>query len=72
MHNVGELKSALEKAEEKYKSAKTKLMNSADDPTNIGKAAQEANDAWLEFKKVESAITNCLIIKKLGDLYGCQ
>lgn len=65
------LKKALEEADKKYKEAKKNLQDPCDDLTLIQKAAQEANDAWLEFKRLSNEFANYSIIKKMEDLYGC-
>lgn len=61
---------ARKKAEEKYLQAKKKL-EIPQSPELFSLAAQEANDAWLEFKKADLDASNYLTLKKLGDLYGC-
>lgn len=56
-------------AEEKYLSAKKKLM----EPQLVeclSAIAQEAQDAYDEFKKLDAEFNNTRILKKMGDLYG--
>jgi hypothetical protein len=71
MIDVSALQSAQEKAFGLYQTAKQNLEKAAktDDPAVLAAAAQAANDAWLEFKKMDNEVTNGLILKKLGDLY---
>lgn len=69
-YDTTELKKTWKKAQERYHQAKNKLAN-IDNVEMFSLAAQEANDAWLEFKKVENELHNCSILKKMGDLYGC-
>ncbi len=61
---------ALISAQEKYLTARKKL-EAPELLTDIGAAAQEANDAWLAFKRIENEAANYSTMKKLGDLYGC-
>ncbi len=65
--DVAQIKKARDAALEKYKSA----MNNLQNPELAVKAAQEANDAWLEYKRMNVEFDNCSILQKLGDLYGC-
>ncbi len=71
MINVTELIKSRAEAQEKYLAAMRILEKSRNDPVALHSAAQEANDAWIEFKKVDVALSNYSTMKKLGDLYGC-
>lgn len=70
MGEATKLNRALREAYKKYKEAKVKLESSADDPALFQAAAQQVNDAWLEFKKANVAASNYTMNKNLGDLYG--
>lgn len=70
MNNPQDLKKAREKALRRYEELKGSLAP-IEDLTLLQRVAQEANDAWLEFKKLDNEFANCVILKKLGDLYGC-
>lgn len=65
------LEEARRRAQERYRTAKDSLENLINDEKAFQLAVQEANEAWLEFKKVDVELNNCLIIKKSGELYGC-
>ncbi len=58
------------KAEQKYISAKKNLEKAMTNPVILQAAAQEAQDAWAEFKKADLDASNHLTLKKIGDLYG--
>lgn len=61
-----------QKAWELYQVAKANLEFTAEnynDPTAIAIAAQAAQNAWTEFKKMETEVTNGLVLKNLRDLY---
>lgn len=70
MQNISELEKAKQEAFEKYQNAQKNLAQ-LKPPELFALAAQEANDAWLEYKRLNTEFNNCLIYKKLGDLYGC-
>lgn len=71
MHDTGELKKVLDKAKLTYESARDALKNTELNDEEFQTAAQKANDAYLEYQRVDQVVTNCLITKKLGDLFGC-
>lgn len=64
-----ELKQARETAYENYQQKFLDLQKVED--TALTAAAQAANDAWVEFKKVDNMLSNFSVYQKLGDLYGC-
>jgi hypothetical protein len=66
MISIEELNKARQEAEEKYQSAKKKLQTEDCDPS----IAQSANDAWLEYKRLNNQLMNYSTLKKIGDLYG--
>jgi hypothetical protein len=69
--DVTELKAAQAKAFALYETAKENLekAKNSQDPVVFAQAAQAANDAWLEFKKMDTEVTNGVILKNLRDLY---
>jgi hypothetical protein len=69
--DVTELKTAQARAWELYQIAKENLETAKNlqDPVAFAQAAQAANDAWLEFKKMDAEVTNGVILKNLRDLY---
>lgn len=73
MIDVEGLKEAKKRAFANYEIAKANLekVKTTTDPQEFQSAVQAANDAWLELKKMDKEVTNGLIFKKLGDLYGC-
>lgn len=54
-----------------YNIAKENLTTAAqgNDPAAVVVAAQAANDAWCQFKKMDNEVTNGLVLKNLKDLY---
>jgi hypothetical protein len=67
--NLNSLEKARAVAEEKYVSARKKLA----DPSKLSDfclVAQEAQNAWDEFKKLDTELSNVLVLKKMSDLYG--
>lgn len=71
MTESGELRKLQKQKFDAYQVAKANLIKVQDDPVALSLAAQEANQAWLDFKEADRAFANCSIMKKLGDLYGC-
>lgn len=71
MTEIDSLQKLQKQTFETYQAKKKRLQELQNDPAAFSLAAQEANEAWLEFKKADSAFANCSIMKKLGDLYGC-
>lgn len=69
MSNLTDLERAKEKALQKYESAKKKLEEPSE-LLSFSLAAQEANEAWLEVKKLETAYANCMVLLKLEHLYS--
>lgn len=67
MRDLSSLEKARKVAFEKYQAAMRNMTEIATSP----EIAQQANDAWLEFKKLDVDFSNQSIMKKLGDLYGC-
>ncbi len=67
MYDITGLEKSRNKALQKYESLKSNLQNAED----ISSAAQNVNDAWLEFKKVDREYNTGIFMKKQGDLYGC-
>lgn len=60
----------LKKSKERLKTAQENLEKASASPDLLVLAAQEMNDAWLEFKKADVAAANYSTFKKLRDLYG--
>ena len=56
------------KAFRRYSDVQQKLANP---DVDIHAVAQEANDAYLEFKKIDREMKTVLIIKESQELYGC-
>lgn len=71
MHDTGELKKLLDTAKASYQLALSILADKSLPEAEWQVAAQRANDAYLEYRKVDDAVTRCLLVKKLGDLFGC-
>lgn len=71
MTEITELKAAQFSAYKRYQIAKLNLgkLTLENSVELFGQIAQEANDAWLEFKRVDQEIKNFLTMKKIGDLY---
>jgi hypothetical protein len=69
--DVESLKTAQERAWGLYQTAKANLETAAkaSDPAVLAAAAQTANDAWLEFKKMENQVTQGLILQRMRDSY---
>jgi hypothetical protein len=68
MSEIDNLEKARQQALEKYLSAKKKL----EVPQALelfALAAQEANDFWLEYKKICSKFANVSVLKKIGECY---
>jgi hypothetical protein len=68
MNENSELTQAHKKAWVRYNQAKNKLT---DPETPLTLAAQEANDAWLEYKKLTIELENFMITQQMEDLYAC-
>lgn len=68
--DIEPIKKAREKALKKYEMAKQNLQI-PQPPEILCSLAQEANDAWLEFKRLDIDFKNNSILKTMGDLYGC-
>lgn len=64
-----QLEDAHKKAYEKYQAIKSRLQDSSPD-VDVVALAQEANDAWLKYKKVSAELQNYQFSKKM-ELYGC-
>jgi hypothetical protein len=60
-----ELRLAHKKAKEHYENLMRQLP---EDPAAL---AQEANDAWLQFKRLEVDFKNSSIVKKMEELFSC-
>lgn len=71
MHDTAELKKLLDKSKQAYQAAMDALSDKTLTEPEWNATAQKANDAYLEYKRMDDVVTNCLITKKLGDLYGC-
>lgn len=56
----------------KYQEKILLMKNATNNSEAFAKFAQEANDAWLEYKKKDVLHTNYLVLKQMGELYGCQ
>lgn len=72
MHDTQELKNILDKSKQTYQTALATLANPELSEEERCRAAQRANDAYLEYRKLDDTVTRCLVVKKLGDLFGCQ
>lgn len=70
MTETDELYQKLQVKLAQYKVAKAKLEAAKDDSATLLHIAQEANESWLEYKKVEEEFSNHSFMKKVGDLYG--
>lgn len=71
MASLTELETAKNRALMKCQASKEKMKVAAvDSPTAFTRYAQEANDSWLEFKKLEKELQNLTVMKQMGDLYG--
>lgn len=71
MTSLTELEREKNHALKKCQAAKEKMKTVADNPLILAHVAQEANDAWLEFKHKEVEYNNQLVMKQRGELYGC-
>lgn len=71
LHDTAELKKLLDKAKESYQDSLAALHNPDLTDEERQTSAQRANDAYLEYQRIDRVVTNCLITKKLGDLFGC-
>lgn len=67
MQDLKKLEQVREAARKKYEAAKKEIQFA----TNISLAAQEANDTWLEYKKLDDEFNNSAVLKEMVDLYGC-
>lgn len=69
--DFAELEIAKKKALDLYNIAKANIAAAAiaNDPSALEIAAQAAQNAWVEFKKIETEATNGLVLKNLRDLY---
>lgn len=70
MTSLTELERECRIAFQKSQAAKEKLKEHADHSMFV-RFAQEANDAWLEFKKKELEYNNRVVMKQMGDWYEC-
>lgn len=68
---MSEIEKALYRATTRYNTAKEKLKNMVGDDSALAIAAQEANEAYLELRTINTEFQNYSFSKKLGDLYGC-
>lgn len=68
--DIESLRKTRDRALKKYEAAK-KNLQTPQSPEMLTALAQEANDAWLEFKKIDVDFKNSSILKTMGDLYGC-
>lgn len=71
MASLTELERERDKIWKKCQELKESLKNPPQDYSSFTLLAQEANDAWLEYKQKDTAFTNQLVLKQMGDLYGC-
>lgn len=71
MTSLTELEKVKDRAFLKCQTTKEKMKMVVDSPTAFARLAQEANDAWLEYKDIETQFNNQIVLKQMGDLYGC-
>lgn len=70
MSSLTQLEKDRDEALKKFEES-TKRLKSPADLTTFNQLAQNANDDWLDFRQKEIAYTNHVVLKQMGDLYGC-
>lgn len=66
--SLPELTKAWKKAQDAYQAAR-KNLEMPQPPELLSSIAQAANDAWLEFKRIETQIHNYEVLQRGKELY---
>lgn len=67
--DLSRLQELVTQADQKYQQIKARLLEPS--PTQeLASIAQEANDAWLEFRKLQAELNNGLAFSTMIQLYG--
>lgn len=67
MASLALIEKALKKSQDRYQMAMKRL---GEMPTNLSSAAQEAQIAWSEVKKLELEYNNASVMREMTELYG--
>lgn len=70
MSSLMDLERDRNKAFDKFQELRA-MLHAPENLDEFASLAQSANDAWLELKQKEIAFNNQVVIKQMGDLYGC-